>query len=210
MRKPLLFGWIAFTACAVAASCGKSSSSSTGSGGTGPQGPVDITVNWTIKGQPASDMVCQNTLLIPGGLVHIQITATLDPSLHQDTTVACSAGRVLFKGLLVEKLGMPLVEAQLENPKMGEFDVQSQTINPMPGAMTVNIDFLSSMSSSVASSTSGGPSSSSTTSGMGGMGGAGGATSSTTSSTSSSTASSTSGAGGKGAGGKGSGGKGGA
>jgi hypothetical protein len=173
-------------ATAMVVSCGKSSSST---GDAGPHGPTNIVVKWTIAGKAASASSCDAQ---GAKQVFVNLSGTIDVSLHKSVTVDCEKGTTTFTDLLVEDLGEPYLEGTLLDEKGMSVPMGIVGVNlmPVPGTTNVTLDFFPPMNmggggmggmmttSSTTSSTT-----TTTSSGMGGSGG--GTTSSTTATTSS-------------------------
>jgi hypothetical protein len=196
-------------ATAAIVSCHKSNE--TVAADSGLDGPTDLVVTWTLAGMPAQAQSC---MMIGAAQVAIDVSGTIDPSLHQSATLDCAAGTTTFPRLLVEKLGTPYVEGTLLDGKgVTVIDamynmplIVGATVTPQIGTTTVKLDFdawrepSGAASSSGSSSTSTSTSSSSATGGTGGVatassssGGTGGVVGASSSSTgSSSTSGSTS------------------
>jgi hypothetical protein len=83
-------------------SCGKGGGSMGSTGDAGVNGPTNLVVSWTLAGKPASAATC-----MAGGAaqIFINLSGTIDPTLHQSTMVDCSMGTFTFGKLLVEDLG---------------------------------------------------------------------------------------------------------
>ena len=183
---------------AATAHCGKGSESS----GTPPLGPTDVVVTWTFDGKPASAMEC----MARGGVtVSVTMSATSDPSLHQQSTASCEKGSLTFSALDTAGLGQPFVEGALLDDKGQTKTRADVTATPAPGKTAVTLDFFPTQVMTTGATTGDAVTTGETTVSSGGMGGMGGmgsasATSSASSAASSSAASTASGAGGADAG----------
>src|ERR1700679_3516789 len=85
-------------------SCGKSSNGGGGGGAggssdAGPMGPTNLVVSWTLAGVPADAAGCTARKATN---IFVYLSGTIDPSLHQSTTVTCATGKVTFSQLLVQ------------------------------------------------------------------------------------------------------------
>jgi hypothetical protein len=178
---------LAAVAVAATAHCGKRTDT------TAPPslGPTDVVVTWTFDGKPASAAECTAR----GGLtVAITLSATGEPSLHQDTTAPCEKGTVTFSALDTAGLGMPFLEGALLDNKGVTVTRANVTVTPKAGTTPATLDFFP---STMAASTSGDPATTTgdpaTTSGsgMGGMGGMGGMTATSAASSTATSAGST-------------------
>ncbi|APR87243.1 Hypothetical protein A7982_12592 [Minicystis rosea] len=192
-------GWaraIVLAALAVAA-CSKSGTGDTGD--AGPHGPTKLTAKWTFTGKPASASECEAH---GASQVYVNLSATIEPSLHQTLTVECEKGTASFGSPLVEELGMPFLEASLLDDKGVTVATVSTNVNPEPGTTTVTLDFFPAMNTGGAGTTSSSAvssSSSAVSSSSGGTGGTGGMPStSSASGTGGAAASSSAGSGGAG------------
>lgn len=170
-------GLVALLGVLSAMACGKSS------GGpvvdAGPHGPTKLTVKWTFTGKAASGDECSAHNAED---VYVNMSGTIDPELHQKTTVACSKGSVDFGSPLIEKLGQPYIEAALLDKDGISVAVVGQLVTPTTATTEVVLDFFPAMNvGGMGGSSSSSTSASSTTSssGMGGTGGAGGMTTTT-------------------------------
>lgn len=197
MRVSRARAWVLATAAIV--SCGKSSGGGGGGGAdAGLHGPTEVSVTWTLAGKPADLAGC---MAHGASQIFVNLSGTIDPSLHQSQTVDCSAGPVTFKNLLIENLGTPYVEGTLLDAKSTTVAITGVDVSPMLGTTSVTLAFFapqntggmggmmttgpsSSSSSSTTSSSSGGTGGASSSSG--GMGGMGGAPSSSSSASSAS------------------------
>jgi hypothetical protein len=187
---------LGLTAVAATAHCGKSEPTL-----TPPLGPTDVVVTWTFDGKPASAAECTTR----GGVtVSVTLSATNDPSLHQNATAACEKGTVTFSALDTAGLGSPFVEGALLDDKGVTVTRADTTARPTPGKTAVTLDFFpTTMTTSGDPATTSGDPSTAASSGGGGMGGMGGMSSTSAGSTAASTAAATaasSGAGGADAG----------
>jgi hypothetical protein len=142
-------------------------------GGDKAPGPTDLTVTWTFSGKPASADECMARM---GTKVHVNLSGTYDPSLHQTVTEECATGTVKFANLDIEKLGTPYLEGALLNAKEMRVTQAGLTVMPTSGATNATIDFYpipdggaggASSSSSSSSSSKAASSSSSSGSGSG-------------------------------------------
>ena len=189
---------LALTGVAATAHCGKGGESS----GTPALGPTDVVVTWTFSGMATSPAACAAN---KGQTVRVTMSASNDPSLHQDATAACEKGTVTFSGLDTAALGTPFVEGALLDDKGVTVTRADTTATPMPGKTAVTLDFFPiSMTTSGDPATTSGDPSTAASSGGGGMGGMGAtsassAASSAASSTAAASSSSSSGAGAGGA-----------
>jgi hypothetical protein len=179
-------------ATAAIVSCGKGAGGGTSSGDAGVHGPTDLVVTWTLAGKPASSADCTAN---GATQTFVNLSGTIDPSLHQTQTVDCATGTVTFSQLLVEKLGMPDLEGTLLD-SMGK-TVQTTHLDVMPVLGTTNVT----LAFFAPSNTGGGggmptttASHAASTSGAGGAGGGGGATGTGGKSTTASTSGGTGGA----------------
>ncbi len=187
-------------ATAAIVSCGKGGGSTTGStGDAGVEGPTNLVVAWTLAGSPASATTCRTQGAVQ---VFVNLTATLDPSLHQSVTVDCATGTTTFAGLLVQDLGSTpylegtLLDAQGVTVPMGIVGVD---VTPVLGTTSVTLAFFGPQNTGGggAGTTSSTTTTSSHAASSSSGGGGGGSTSSsastsTSSSTSTTTSSSTS------------------
>ena len=184
-------------------SCGKSGGGGAGAGGgvdAGPMGPTNLVVTWTLAGMPASATTCTAH---QGAQVYVNLSGTIDPSLHQTTTLDCATGTVTFSQLLVQDLGTPYLEGTLLD-SMGEtVTITGVDVVPTVGTTNVTLAFFAPQGTGGAggtttTTTTTHSSSSSTSSGSGGTGGSmtssssSGAASSSSSGTASSSSSSSS------------------
>jgi len=169
-------------ALVATAACSKSGTGATGDGGV--TGPTDLVAKWTFTGKPASAAECSARM---GDKVYVNLSGTVDATLHQTVTADCAKGTVDLGSHQVEDLGLPYLEATLLDAKGVQVTIVGVNVTPVLGTTTVTLDFFpapmgtgGSTSSSVASSVA---ASSAASSGGGGAGGAT-TTSTTTSSTS--------------------------
>jgi len=187
-------------ATAAIVSCGKGTGGSTtgSTGDAGVEGPTNLVVSWTLAGSAASSATC---MAQGAAQVFVNLSGTLDPTLHQSVTVDCATGTTSFPMLLVQDLGTPYLEGTLLDDKgvtvpMGIVGID---VTPMLGTTAVTLAFFApqntggggagtTSSSTAASSSTTSSSSHAASSSSGGTGGA-----STTSSSSSSTTASSSG-----------------
>ena len=171
---------LALTGVASTAHCGKGTETT----GTPALGPTDVVITWTFSGMVTSPAACTAN---KGQTVRVTMSASSDPSLHQDATAACEKGTVTFSGLDTGALGTPFVEAALLDDKGVTVTHAETTAAAMPGKTAVTLDFFPiSMTTSGDPATTSGDPSTAASSGGGGMGGM--------SATSASSAASTSGA----------------
>jgi hypothetical protein len=185
-------------------SCGKGGGGGGGAGGdadAGPHGPTDIVVSWTLAGMPADATTC---MAQGSSQIYLNLSGTIDPSLHQSTTVPCSMGSVTWSQLLVENLGQPYLEGTLLDASGTMVAIVGVDVVPTVGMTNVTLPFFgpndggtggmtttsSSSSSSSTTSTGTGGDAGTSSSSSGGDAGTGGASSSSSSSSSSSTTSS--------------------
>ena len=156
---------LAAAAFASTAHCGKGTDTTT----TPSLGPTDVVVTWTFDGKPASAAECT----VRGGLtVAITLSATGEPSLHQDTTAPCEKGTVTFSALDTAGLGMPFLEGALLDSKGVTVTRAKVTVMPKAGTTAATLDFFPSTmtaSSSGDPATTTGDPATTTGSGMGGM-----------------------------------------
>jgi hypothetical protein len=154
-------------AVALAVSCGKGGSAST-TGDGGLHGPTDVIAEWTFTGKAASASECAAHKAVQ---VYVNMSGTVDPTLHQTVTVDCAKGSVTFPKLLVEDLGSPYVEATLLDDKMVTIAIVGVNVVPTLGKTTVKLDFFAATMTTSSSSSTTSTTSSSTSGGMGGGGG---------------------------------------
>jgi hypothetical protein len=182
-------------AAAAIVSCGKGGGGTGGAGGgdAGPHGPTNVVVSWTIAGMPADATACTAQ---GAAQIYLNLSGTVDPSLHQSTMVPCSMGTVTWSQLLVEKLGQPYLEGTLLDASGKMVAIAGVDVVPAVGTTDVTLPFFSAQeggTGGMTTSSSSSSSSSSTTSGTGGDdGGSGDDSGTSTSSSSSSSSSSTS------------------
>ena len=155
---------LAVTGVAATAHCGKGTDTTT----TPSLGPTDVVVTWTFDGKPASTAECTTR----GGLtVAITLSATGDPSLHQNATVACEKGTVKFSALDTAGLGTPFLEGALLDDKGITVKRAEVTVMPKAGTTAATLDFFA--TTMTAASTTGDPATTTgdpaTTTGGGGM-----------------------------------------
>src|SRR5262245_35409005 len=93
---------------AATAACGKGGSGSTGDAGV--HGPTNLVAKWTFTGKAADASGC---MAHGASQVYVNLSGTVDPSLHKSATVDCAKGSFSFGSPLVEDLGMPYLEATL-------------------------------------------------------------------------------------------------
>jgi hypothetical protein len=159
-------------AVAVAVSCGKGESGST-TGDSGLHGPTDVIAEWTFTGKAASASECSAHQAVQ---VYVNMSGTIDPTLHQTVTLDCAKGSVTFPKLLVEDLGSPFLEGTLLDDKMLAIATVGVNVVPSLGKTTVKLDFFAATTTTSGSSSSSTSASSTTSSST--TGGTGGATSS--------------------------------
>ncbi len=168
---------LAVVGVAATAHCGKGTETTTPG-----LGPTDVVVTWTFDGKPASAAECTAR----GGVtVAITLSATGDPSLHQDATAACEKGTVKFSGLDTAGLGAPFLEGALLDDKGITVKRAEMTVMPKVGTTAATLDFFA--TTMTAASTTGDPATTTgdpTTTGGGGAGGMGGGTATSAASTS--------------------------
>jgi hypothetical protein len=186
---------LALTGVAATAHCGKGSEST----GTPAAGPTDVVVTWTFSGAATSPAACTAN---KGQTVRVTMSASSDPSLHQDATAACEKGTVTFAGLDTGALGMPFVEGALLDDKGVTITHAETTTTATAGKTAVTLDFfpLTMTTSGDPATTSGDPSTSAS-SGGGGMGGMSATSASSAASTAGSTTAAATTSSGSGAGG---------
>ncbi len=189
-------------ATAAIVSCSKGGGGNGGAGGgadAGPHGPTDIVVTWTLAGVPADATSCTAN---GADQIYLNLSGTIDPTLHQTTTVPCSMGSVTWSQLLVENLGEPLLEGTLLDTSGKSVAITDVNVVPTVGKTNVTLAFFapddggtgssssSSSSSSTSSTSSSGTNDGGTSSSSSGGDDGGTSTSSSSSSSSSSSTSS--------------------
>ena len=183
-------------ALVLVAACGKGGSSTTTGGDAGPEGPTKLTAKWTFTGKPASAAECTAHM---GQQVYVNLSGTIDPSLHKTVTTDCSKGTLDLGSLQVQDLGEPYLEATLLDDMGKTITIAGVNVMPTLGSTTVTLDFfppagtggmggMGGMGTTASSTTA----STTASSSGGGAGGAGGASASSSSSTTTSTAASSS------------------
>ncbi len=179
------------------ASCGKSGGSA-GAGGdvdAGPMGPTNLVVTWTLAGMPASAATCTAH---QAAQIYVNLSGTIDPTLHQTTTLDCATGTLTFSQLLVQDLGTPYLEGTLLDSMGATVTITGVDVVPTVGTTNVTLAFFAPQgtggTTTTTTTTTTHSSSSSTSGSSGGTGGSMSSSSSsgTASSSSSGTASSSS------------------
>ncbi len=176
-------------AVGVVANCG--GSSDTGAAPPAPT-PTDLVVTWSFAGKPASAEECSNRKATQ---VYLNLSGTVDVTLHQTKTLDCPVGTVTFPGLTVQSLGMPDLEGILLDKDGKSITSLDVTVVPVGGQTKTALDFFGAMGGaggmSASSTADVAASSTAGSGGAGGMGagGMGGGASSTVSSSHSSAAS---------------------
>jgi hypothetical protein len=186
---------LALTGVAATAHCGKGTETT----GTPALGPTDVVVTWTFSGMATSPAACTAN---KGQTVRVTMSASSDPSLHQDATAACEKGTVTFSGLDTGALGTPFVEAALLDDKGVTVTHAETTATATPGKTAVTLDFFPiSMTTSGDPATTSGDPSTAASSGGGGMGGMSATSASSAASSAATTAGATTSSAASGAGG---------
>jgi hypothetical protein len=165
-------------ATAAIVSCGKGGSG-TSTGDAGIHGPTDLVVTWTLAGAAGSTTSC---MAHGAAQIYLNLSGTIDPTLHQTQTVDCSLGTLTFSNLLVEDLGMPLLEGTLLDDMGTTVATVDVTVTPMLGMTSIPLAFFAPLSTGgsggTSASSSTAASSSHAASSSGGTGGAAGSSSS--------------------------------
>ncbi len=141
--------------------------------------------------------------------IAITLSGTIDPSLHQSTTVDCSKGSVSFDQLLVQGLGTPYLEGTLLDAMGHSVAIAGVDVVPVLGTTKASLAFFapsgsggasssstSAASTSAASTTAATTSSASSSAASTSGGGSSSSTAAASSSTAAATSSSSGGAGG--------------
>ncbi len=179
-------------ATAAIVSCGKGAGGGTSSGDAGLHGPTNLVVTWTLAGKPADAAGCMAHGAV---MTYVNLSGTIDPTLHQTQTLDCSAGTVTFSNLLVEDLGMPYLEGTLLDDMGTAVQTTGLDVTPALGTTNVTLAFFGPQGTG-GGGMGGSPTTTSShaSSSGGGGGGGGGGAATTASSTAASSAGGTGGA----------------
>ena len=149
-------------AAAAMMSCGKGGGGAVTQDG-GPGGQTNLVVSWTLAGAAAGSDAC---MAQGAAQIYVNLSGTIDPTLHESTTVECSLGSVTFSALAIDKLGEPYLEGTLLDAQGTSLAIVGVNVVPQVGATDVSLAFFSPQgtggggTTAAASSSSGGTSAS--------------------------------------------------